>query len=308
MKKKYLLLFIKLLFTISVLPSVSSFAELTQPEFIIKQKKFIFELYKSKRYFDCIAETQRLLAYRDNIRDTSKYDYFIETCYYLGGQYKTVISRHNNTNSIHNSKPEPVNLFLVSHSYLNIGYYRESKEILNKLDYSELNEDEQGHLFINRAELLIKNYEYRDTLTEIEHADKYISRFNKSFSLLDFRKDIQRYTEIGLKSKWLSVSLSALVPGAGQVYSGRIIDGVLSFAAVAGSAYGAYYFNQKKDKPMAMTFSFFTCLFYAGNLYGAFNSADTTNRILNGRFIDDISNKYNLYYNPEDHIDVGIFK
>ncbi|MFH0974442.1 MAG: hypothetical protein V1874_01520 [Spirochaetota bacterium] len=306
--KKYLVLFVKILSLIFILPSAFSFAELTQPDFIIKQKKFIHELYQSKRYFDCIAETQRLLAYGDNIKNKNKYIYFMEACYYLGGQYKTVISGLENANSIRKDKPEPANIFLLSHSYLNIGYYRLSKEILDKLEYVELKKDEQTKLFVNRTELLIKNYEFRDILAEIETADKYINRFNNSFALLDFKNDIQRYTEIGLKSKWLSASLSALMPGAGQVYSGKIIDGVLSFTAVVGSAAGAFYFNHKKEKALAITFSFFTCLFYAGNLYGAYNSAENANGILNERFADSINKKYDLYYNPGEYIDMEMFR
>jgi hypothetical protein len=199
-------------------------------------------------------------------------------------------------------------LFLLSNSYLNIGYYNLSKEILYKLNYSDVSISSRSDLFTKRVEVLFKNFEYQNILSEIDNADKYFVDFNKLFSLPQFKEDIESYRELDLKSKLLSVSLSAVLPGAGQIYSGRVVDGLLSMAAVAGSVFGAFYFYNKKDKPMAMTFTFFSCLFYSGNLYGAYNSADDTNRKLNEGFRNKIIKKYNLYYNPADYIDIGIFE
>ena len=102
--------------------------------FIIKQKKFIFELYKNNRFFDCIAETQRLLSYRKDIKNRKQFIYFINTCYYSGDQYKTVITRLQN--STDKKKEFPLhNLFLLSQSYFNIGYHKLGIELLKKIDW-----------------------------------------------------------------------------------------------------------------------------------------------------------------------------
>ncbi|MBN2401709.1 MAG: hypothetical protein JXN64_04860 [Spirochaetes bacterium] len=298
------LLFGVFIFSFNFIPC---FAEIKQDEFIIKQKRFVNELYQNKRYFDCIAETQRLLYYTDNKTNQDELIYFINACYFLGKQYKTVISRIDNLKK-NTGILSLNNLFLYSRSYLNIGYYDISKKILYSLDYSDVNEDRRSDLFTKRAEFFIKNFDYAILLKEVEIAEGYFTNFGRLFSLTDFRNDIESYKEIGLKSKWLSVSLSALVPGAGQVYSGRLMDGLLSLAAVAGSAYGALYFYNKKDKPPAITFTFFSCLFYAGNLYGAYNSAEDTNNNLHRRFTNRINKKYNLNYNPADYIEGRIFE
>jgi tetratricopeptide (TPR) repeat protein len=287
---------------------IPSFADSKQDDFINKQKRFINELYNNKRYFDCIAETQRLLEYKKNIADQKALLYFIDACYFSGGQYKTVISRLQNINNITKDKQELPILFLLSNSYLNIGYYNLSKEILYKLNYSDVSISGRSDLFAKRVGILFKNFEYQNILSEIDNADKYFVDFNKLFSLPQFKEDIESYREIGLKSKWLSVSFSALLPGAGQIYSGRVVDGLLSLAVITGSVFGACYFYNKKDKPMTMTFTFFSCLFYSGNLYGAYNSAEDANRKLNEGFRNSINKKYNLGYNPADYIDIGIFE
>jgi hypothetical protein len=287
--------------------NINSFAEIKQHEFIIKQKRFINELYNNKMYFDCIAETRRILDYKNSTSNQDELTYLIDTCYFFGGQYKTVISRLQNTRNISINKRKFPDLFLLSHSYLNIGYINLAKEILFNFNYSDVNTNERSDLFINRVELLIRNFEYQNILSEIENADNYFTGFN-SFFLMDLKKDIESYRETGLKSKWLSLSLSAILPGAGQIYSGRIVDGLLSLALVAGSSCGAWYFYKKNDKPIAMTFAFFSCLFYTGNLYGAYNSVENTNKQLNEAFSNSIIKKYNLNYNPADYLDSGIFK
>jgi len=284
----------------------ASYAEL-KDDFINKQKRFINELYNNKNYFDCIAETQRLLDYSKSFPDQKEFNYLIDTCYFYGRQYKTVISRLQNMEGPPGEKYNLLNLFLLSSSYYNTGYYNTAREILFGFNYSDVNEISRSDLFINRAGLLINNSEYQNILNEIENAGKYFTRFN-SFTLSDFKKDMEAYREIGFRSKWLSLSLSAILPGAGQFYSGRDADGLLSLAAVAGSACGALYFYNKKERPLALTFTFFSCLFYAGNLYGAYNSAEYTNKRLDESFSSRIRNKYNLHYNPADYLDNGIFK
>ncbi len=300
------LLPLSLILLLFIVFNPSVYGDLTA-EFVNKQRRFINELYKNKRYFDCIAETTRLLGYIRSDSDQKELNYLIESCYFAGKQYKTVISHLQNIKIPPEDKYSLSNLYLLSHSYLNIGFYDPAKSILYGFNYINLDGKARDGLFINRIELLIRNYEYANILNEIENAEKYLTEFN-SFFLIDFKKDIECYREIGLKSKWLSVSLSAILPGAGQIYSGRIADGLLTLGAVAGSACGAWYFFNKKDKPMAFALTFFSCLFYTGNLYGAYNSAEDANKRMNETFSGNINKKYNLYYDPADYLDIGIIK
>jgi hypothetical protein len=276
--------------------TIPVFAEQENREFIIKQKKFISELYKDKRYFDCIAETQRLLNY-NNSKNNDELLYFINSCYYSGGQYKTLISRIKSPDTIKKDKFYTANILLLSHSFYNLGYFDKSETILNLSDYPNIDVKYQEKLFTSKAEIFVKRYQYKDLLSEIEKAGNYLNSFN-SFNLPDFRKDIESYRDIYFRSKWLSASMSALIPGAGQIYSGKIKDGILSFAAVAGTAFGAYYSYTKKEKPLAITMAFFSVLFYCGNIYGAYNSAISKNTELNQKFSEKLINKYNLIYDP----------
>jgi hypothetical protein len=305
---KNFILKLKVLFIIYFVIISPCFAQLKEESFSSQQLKFISDLYKGKRYFDCISETQRLLNYKKDLADQSDFLYFINACYFFGKQYKTLILRLESVSNFKKDRLYPANLFLLSNSFLQLGHRDKTAALLNAIDYSGIDKNYQDDLFLNRAEYLISAYKYKDILSEIEHAGSYFTAINNSFTLLDFRNDIEHYREIGFKSKWLSAGMSAIVPGTGQMYSGRIMDGIISLISVAGTAYGAYYFYNKKEKPLAVTLTFFSGLFYSGNVYGAYNSAVNKNNELNKQFSGRIIQKYNLKYDPMEFSGIGIIK
>ena len=59
--------------------------------FIQKETGFIRELFSTKRYFDCIAESRKL----QNKHNKPEVEYFIYSNYYLAGQYASVIFNYS---------------------------------------------------------------------------------------------------------------------------------------------------------------------------------------------------------------------
>jgi hypothetical protein len=55
-------------------------------ELLMKQKRFVRELYFERRYFDAIAETKRLIALDSGADAWKDYTFFIDVNYFLGGQ------------------------------------------------------------------------------------------------------------------------------------------------------------------------------------------------------------------------------
>ena len=82
-------------------------------EFIHKQKIFIDQLYKEHRYFDAIAETEKLKVY-SNRTDNSEADYFICMIYYLAELYRSARALCINKNSSTVNLPD----FIRAASYL----------------------------------------------------------------------------------------------------------------------------------------------------------------------------------------------
>jgi len=91
------------------------------------------------------------------------------------------------------------------------------------------------------------------------------------------------------RSRPLAAALSAVLPGAGQVYTGRVADGVYSLLAVAGSGFLTWWFGsapERRDRTRVKTvfFGATTALFYAGGVYGAHRAACDFNRVQERRY------------------------
>lgn len=67
--------------------------------------------------------------------------------------------------------------------------------------------------------------------------------------------------------------LSALVPGAGRIYAGRWLEGLLGFSACAYSAYLAHSSSGRDHPVRSGIFLSVTALLYGGEIYGAYRTA-----------------------------------
>lgn len=259
--------------------------------FPIMQKKFIRSLYKDKRYFDSIAEARRLQV----IDKSPELDYFIYMNYFMAEQYRTVIFRYDYNSSV----PGLCSGSLVSMSYLKLGMYDESFRALSVYAYSG-KKSEDINLFLRRTAPLILSGDLKALEKEETAAEPFL---RDDYNFISLREELSRFRESGLKSPAAGALLSAAVPGLGQVCSGYIGEGLISFASVAATALGGLYLHNRGREGYSCTLLFFSGLFYAGNIYGGWNSAERRNRSI-------VTDEYNLInsrygeYDPEACIDI----
>ncbi|MFO7535380.1 MAG: tetratricopeptide repeat protein [Kiritimatiellia bacterium] len=104
----------------------------------------------------------------------------------------------------------------------------------------------------------------------------------------DFAREMQSVDALPRKSPLLAGSLSAILPGAGQLYTGRPRDAGISFL-LNGSliALAAIAFNN--DEPVAGgILTVLELSWYSGNIYGAVNGAHKYNRFQRQRFVNSL--------------------
>ncbi len=282
------LLLLLIIISVGAIPSVSE-------PIRENQKRFVTELYTCGRYFDTIAEARRLQ--RDSNR--VEVEYFIYSNYFLAGQYATVL------NSFTPDKNSPDGQFrsvlLISASYLKTGMYYESYTALKSYEYSDLPEKYIFPMFLRRiGPLLIsgETYKIEDEITRADILLKGDTRF------IELREDLKRFNDEGLKSPSGAALMSALVPGLGQCYSGRTLDGIVSFLAVTATAAAGYRIRSTGQRGFSYPLFFFSGLFYAGNIYGAYNSASAANSITLRERFKTLNSRYGSY-NPADYFDTG---
>ncbi len=280
-----------------VILAVSLPAAATGDDFISKEKKFIMDLYAGSMYFDCITETRRLMHYDPGARDNPGLFFFIESLYFLGGQYKTVVYNINSSKR----GSDLAYAFLLSQAYQKLGMSTEGFRVLEGFDYTLLNSDDAYNLMIRKTEVLLQKKEYSKILHEIAAVKTILAPARDTG---DLEKDVSRYLTYGFKSQAVACVLSALVPGSGQIYAGKYWQGVLSFLSVAATVTGAYFAYEYGQKEIAYTLMVFSGVFYAGNIYGAYNAAMNKNFDLHARLRGEVTKKHIPEYRPITDDDV----
>ena len=267
-------------------------------DFIRKQKGFIKSLYIQGNHYGCVSETERLLHYDKS--NPEKYDYFITANYYLWGQYRSVLHRIGNEND------DTRHRLLRAHSFLGLGMPARALNAVENCQYANTDDPYRRDLFLARMHAYLDTGEYDRLAREIETADEFF-RDRQRFATI--RENVSAINSMHLKSKSLAAGLSAVLPGAGQVYGGRYIEGLLSFAAVGLTGYGAYYFYSRRQNGLAGTMVFFTALFYAGNIYGGYNSAGSYNQRALADYRRGIEKQLVPGYSPLNESDIrGLFE
>jgi len=259
-----------------------------------KEIKFISELYKGGRYFDCIAETEKLQMNEKK----PVVEFFIYLNYYLAGQYSTVIN--NYTADYSSTEMQYNSLFLLSGSYLKKGMYSESYEILKGLKYGELPGKYNFSMFLRRVEPLILSGEMEKINEEIAASGIFLE---DTYNFIKLREELQLYSKDGSKSPTYAAVMSSIVPGLGQCYAGYPGEGIISLLSVAATVAGGLYMKDNGRKSFAYTLFFFSGLFYGGNIYGAYNSAEAGNLEIRRNRYRNITSQYGSY-NPDDYIDI----
>jgi outer membrane protein assembly factor BamD (BamD/ComL family)/TM2 domain-containing membrane protein YozV len=106
------------------------------------------------------------------------------------------------------------------------------------------------------------------------------------------------YPDIPKKSPALAGGLSAILPGAGQLYIKRPGDALVSFLLNGAFIWATVEAFQNDNKVSGGILLFFEAGWYSGNIYNAVNGAHKYNRRSEQQFMDSLQGKYSLSYFP----------
>lgn len=256
---------------------------------VARQKRFVRELFSEKRYFDAIAETRRLESLDPGTR--SDYGFFIGMNFFLGGRYRSA-AREIAGRGFTDVRSR----VLLSQSYLRLGMNALSLRAVRGIGYGEVEGPLRCRLLARKAESYAACGMYRELAAEAAAAGPYLPEREMADLI---RAEAERHGALPRTSVPLAVALSVLIPGAGQMYAGRYISGVVSFLGVAALAGGAVLFYRGGRRDLSYTFIFFSSLFYLGNIYGAFNAAHAANEDREREFRESFGRRCVPAYDPE---------
>lgn len=108
--------------------------------------------------------------------------------------------------------------------------------------------------------------------------------FSKGLPEIDAGQ-LQRLSLEGLEIKYRSPALggimSAIIPGSGKMYAGRLLDGIQALSIVAAPAYNAYYHFAKNGKTSvrAWIWTAVASWFYLSDIYGSIKAVNEYNEM-----------------------------
>ena len=232
-----------------------------------QQKKFADKLYQKKEYYRAISEYQRFLYF------FPKHSFVLDSRLQIGKSY------------------------LAGKDYMAASnYFEELKEQIPSLRLNvEINlyhafswmDRDSSRLFYYRQKNISKALEI---LKPLQIAEPIIFSFANEWEI--------GITNLDKKSPWLAGSLSAVVPGAGSLYTKRYNEALYAFFINSIFLGATLEANRSGQEAKASVLGFLALAFYTGNIYTAINGAHKYNDFLQRRYWNNLRTKHNFFFNP----------
>ncbi len=249
-------------------------------------------------------------------------DYLFETSDYL-----RAIDEYERCNQLHFAD---TTLFKIGYCFCKIGNFEKAKEKFFTLfnspltDLSKINYSKCNFFLGNYKEVIdfskfnIKNSDIlRNELnklafisfikmkSKIDFDEKWIDAFEEQPR--EFMKSfLKRKLEPEYKDPLIAGMLSAIIPGAGKIYTKRYEDGITAFLLTGLFSYLSYDNFHAKHNFRGWLFAGLALGFYSGNIYGAASSAQIYNAYEELKMQDEFDDyiKLNNYFlsKEEDNI------
>ncbi len=250
---------------------------------LLIQKKYADSLFKAEKYFDAITEYKRLIFF-DSLESYSFYgNFFIGKCYKAGGKYNEAINYFTkaimytaDTQSKYTAKIEIVKSNLLRRTP------ERALQILNEMENSYDFNGKKDSLSYWRAWAYIFN---DDWVKGKYYFEKF--QFQHELAVLSSRVIKEKYSVTFAKL------ISYIVPGAGQIYTGNIVSGLMSFAY--NFLFGfltVKAFSEDRFIDGALIGGLLWLRFYRGNVQNSERFVKEKNDLITKKALDYLQNEY----------------
>lgn len=244
-----------------------------------KIEEFAEYLYKNGDYSRASYEYLRVLyLFENNHSDTLRLNLKIGKCFGFLNDYKNAAKYFNVC--LNSGLEETVYDEAVIHMgwmLFRQGYYDQSISLLKEKQRSPNNQ-------------LINTLILADSLCsgDAKSSKEIIETYNAAEQpfIKPFEKYLDILNNIKRKSPLKAGLLSAILPGSGRVYSGRIKEGLVSMVSFFTTAYLAYegFKDQGIKSFRGWMFGSIGAFLYIGNIYGSVISARITNQKVDSNY------------------------
>lgn len=248
-----------------------------------KQFNLAKRLYEQEKYYDAITELKRLLFFDDRNIYTYDANELIGCCYKNGAKFSDAIRyftlaeiNAGNKEELYNSRIEIIRLNILRRTTAR------AHKLLDSLETDSRFADKTGEI----------NYWRGWTYIFADEWEKASVIFSSVDSLQDLA-NLTRQTADDLYSVSLSKTISYIIPGAGQIYTGEYISGILSLGwnVLLGYLTINSFANERIFDGIVLS-NFLWLRFYRGNLQNAENFAVEKNLEISGKTLKYLQFEY----------------
>ncbi len=251
-------------------------------------------LFGEKDYYRAITEYKRLIFHFPNSPLSKEAALKIPIAYLEGKQYETARRGFEKFREAHPKDPLAWEaLYLMGEADYRARDYQSALTLFSKAEEEATLPDLKRRAASRRGSTFLKMGRWQDsagTFRPIEGEDTTLQGIS---GMIEKGKDLPR------KSPKVAGTLSAILPGSGQLYIGRKRDAVVSFLLNGAFIVAAHEAFKKDEHAVGGILLFFEAGWYAGNIYSAASGAHKYNRAEKEKFIRRVEGTFSVGINDE---------
>jgi len=255
---------------------------------------FAEHLFGQGDYYRAITEYERVIFFYPDHPLSLTARFQIATAYFKGDRFEQALERFRELNREHpNEETGRRAYFMLGEVYYQMRDYGRAIDVFTTFIETAPGDRQADAARIRIGWAYLRQGNWREASAEFRKLPPDSPLHDQGEELAG---GALAYPGIPKKSPSLAGGLSAVLPGAGQLYIGRPGDAVVSFLLNGAFIWAAVEAFQNDDKVTGGILLFFETGWYLGNIYNAVSGAHKYNRRSEQQFLDGLQGRYALSY------------
>ncbi|MGE0087534.1 MAG: tol-pal system YbgF family protein [Desulfococcaceae bacterium] len=268
-----------------------------------QQFDFAEHLFSIRDYAGAVTEYRRFIQFFPKDAKVPQARYNIGMAYFENKDFQKAADSFSEMISLPEAKYLTLShlstqaYFMLSQCHMQMNNPQEAVTVLHNLSVLTKNRDVQDEARYRIGWIYLETAGWNEAQISFDR----ISRENRErYRLEHLSAELSRIANIPRKNPRVAGALS-VIPGAGFLYCGRYRDGITAFLFNGALIFGAYTAFDNDNPALGSVIALVEAGFYAGNIYGAVNSAHKYNRKHNRDFIRKLkeNSRVNLSLSPD---------
>ncbi len=259
-----------------------------------KLLSFADHLFEQGDYYRAITEYERVIFLYPELPLARSARLQIAVCYFKGNKLDVAIARFRDlAQSYSGEEVGRKALFLLGEACFQNRDYAEAADVFRKYIATYPGDERIDAARVKLGWSLLRQGKWQEAAEEFRSIPAGSSLRTQAEW---YAAEAETYPDVPKKSPALAGSLSAVLPGAGQLYIDRPGDAAASFLVNGAFLWATVEAFRRGDDAVGGIFLFFEAGWYTGNIYNAVNGAYKYNRISQQQYLDHIENRYTVSY------------